>query len=80
MKSSESIIKNVVIAMQISGIHQLTEGGMYWALFKQGMDTDAATGAVKYAIDANILKRTGHVLALSHGKEDSDRAQSVCNS
>lgn len=80
MQSNESIVKKIVIAMQISGIHQLTEGGMYWALFKQGMDTDAATSAVKHAIDQKILERNGHVLTLNHGEKNSFRQRAVCNS
>jgi len=80
MQSKESVMKNIVIAMRISGVHQLTEGGIYWALFNQGVDADTATGAVKHAIDEKVLRRDGHVLILNNGEEDTSRARAVCNS
>lgn len=80
MQSKESVMKNIIIAMKISGVHQLTEGGVYWALFRQGVDADTATGAVKHAIDQNVLRRDGHVLILNNGEKDSSRPRSVCNS
>lgn len=80
MQSEESVMRNIVVAMRISGVHQLTEGGLYWALFGQGIDADTATGAVKHAVDQKILRRNGHVLILNDGKEDPIRSRAVCNS
>lgn len=80
MQSKESVMKNIIIAMRISGVHQITEGGVYWALFSQGVDADTATGAVKHAIDEKVLRRNGHVLILNHGEKDTSRARAVCNS
>ncbi len=80
MQSEEAIMENIIIAMKISGVHQLTEGGLYWALFRQGVDADTATGAVKQAIDHGGLRRDGHVLILNNGKENSSRTRAVCNS
>ena len=80
MQSKESIIQNIVTAMKISGVRELTEGGLYWALFNQGMDTDTATGAVKHAIDRKVLRRDGHVLILNDGKENTLGTRAVCNS
>lgn len=80
MQTEESVIKKIVIAMRISGVHRLTEGGVYWALFSQGVDADTATGAVKYAIDRKVLRRDGHVLILTDGEKDSSGSRAVCNS
>jgi uncharacterized membrane protein YhfC len=80
MLSEKSVMKNIIIAMKISGVHQLAEGSVYWALFRQGVDADTATGAVKHAIDQRVLRRDGHVLILNNGKEDSSRTRAVCNS
>jgi len=80
MQSKESVMKNIIIAMRISGVHQITEGGVYWALFGQGVDADTATGAVKHAIDQKVLRRNGHVLILNHGEESTAEKWAVCNS
>lgn len=73
-------MRNIVIAMKMSGVHQLTEGGLYWALFKQDVDADTATAIVKEAVDQKILLRNGHVLILNDGQEDTARTRAICNS
>lgn len=80
MQTKESLIRNIVIAMRLSGVHQITEGGLYWALFRQDVDADTATGIVKEAVDRKILTRNGHVLILNNGEESTPWTRAICNS
>lgn len=80
MQLKESLIRNIVIAMRMSGVCQLTEGGLYWALFRQDIDADTATAIVKEAVDRKILVRNGHVLILNDGEKSTSWTRTVCNS
>lgn len=74
------IIENIATAMRMCDIEQISEGGLYWALFQQGVGADEATLVVKQALDSGVLIRQGVVLSVAHGKRDSRRTWAVCNS
>lgn len=76
---------NVIIAMKMCGMEAISEGGMYHALFSQGLDADDATMVVKELLQEGRITRSGCAFILSryvrpHGEESSSREQSVCNS
>lgn len=76
---------NVITAMKICGIEAISEGGMYHALFSQGLDSDEATSVVKQLLEEGRLIRSGCAFLLrryveKHGEESSPRERSVCNS
>lgn len=76
---------NVIIAMNICGMSAISEGGMYHALFSQGLDSDEATLVVKELLDEGRIVRSGCAFLLrryvrTHGEEGAAREQSVCNS
>lgn len=76
---------NVITAMRICGLEAISEGGMYHALFSQGLDSDDATMVVKELLEEGRIKRSGCAFLLqryvpTHGEESSPRERSVCNS
>jgi len=76
---------NVITAMKICGMDAITEGGMYHALFSQGLDSDDATMVVKELLEEGRLVRSGCAFLLRryvqpHGEESSLGRRSVCNS
>lgn len=76
---------NVIIAMKMCGMNAISEGGMYHALFSQGLDADAATHVVKELLTEGRISRSGCAFILNryvrpHGEESSSRERSVCNS
>lgn len=76
---------NVITAMRICGLEAISEGGMYHALFSQGLDSDEATMVVKELLEEGRIQRSGCAFLLrryvrDHGEESSPRERSVCNS
>jgi len=76
---------NVITAMKICGMEAISEGGMYHALFSQGLAADEATMVVKELLDEGWISRSGCAFILkhyvrNHGEESSSRERSVCNS
>jgi hypothetical protein len=76
---------NVITAMKICGLDAISEGGMYHALFSQGLDSDDATMVVKELLEEGRIQRSGCAFLLRryvqpHGEESSTRERSVCNS
>jgi hypothetical protein len=76
---------NVITAMRICGMDAISEGGMYHALFSQGLDSDEATLVVKELLEEGMIQRSGCAFLLrryvaKHGEESSARERSVCNS
>lgn len=76
---------NVIIAMKMCGMEAISEGGMYHALFSQGLDSDEATLVVKELLAEGRIARSGCAFILNryvrhHGEESSSRERSVCNS
>lgn len=76
---------NVIIAMKVCGMKAISEGGMYHALFIQGLNADDATMAVKELLEEGIIERSSCAFVLrryvrDHGEESSPGERSVCNS
>jgi len=76
---------NVITAMKICGMEAISEGGMYHALFSQGLDSDDATHVVRELLQEGKISRSGCAFILNryvrpHGEESSSRERSVCNS
>jgi|LakMenEpi13Sep09_1017268.scaffolds.fasta_scaffold00362_3 hypothetical protein len=76
---------NVIIAMKMCGMEAISEGGMYHALFSQGLGTDEATMVVKELLEEGRVTRSGCAFILNryvrpHGEENPARAWAVCNS
>lgn len=81
MKTNKELVSNIVIAMKLCGMKAISEGGLYWALFNQKVDVDAATSAVKYALDNKIIERKGCAFFIkTNGKESSIAERTICNS
>lgn len=72
---------NVITAMKICGMDKISEGGMYYALFSQGLSADDATMVVKELLSEERIYRSGCAFILQlNGKKNIAREQSVCNS
>jgi hypothetical protein len=76
---------NVITAMKICGMEAISEGGMYHALFSQGLDAEEATMIVKELLEEGRISRSGCAFLLrryvrDHGEESSSLERSVCNS
>jgi (2Fe-2S) ferredoxin len=76
---------NVIIAMKMCGMEAISEGGMYHALFSQGLDADDATHVVKELLEEGKILRSGCAFILNryvqpHGEEGATSERTVCNS
>lgn len=84
-RRTNDIKVNVITALKLCGMEAISEGGMYYALFSQGLDCDDATLAVSELLSEGHIKRSGCAFLLcryvsDHGKEDPRGARAVCNS
>lgn len=76
-----SVKINIISAMNICKMEKISEGGMYHALFSQGLDADDATMVVKELLEEGRILRSGCAFILQpNGKKNTTREQSVCNS
>ena len=76
---------NVIIAMKMCGMEAISEGGMYHALFSQGLNADDATHVVKELLESGLMRRSGCAFILNryvrdHGQESATSERTVCNS
>jgi hypothetical protein len=75
----ESIKEKIVTAMTFCGMGRISEGALYYSLFKIGAHYDDATMAIQELLDNGVLYRNGGIFILTtHGKEDSNRGRSFC--
>ena len=80
-----NIQSNVIAAMMSCGMKAISEGALYYALFKLGTSPDEATMVVREMLDNGTLRRSGCALLLcgyvpQHGDEGADRTRSLCDS
>lgn len=76
---------NVITALKLCGMDAISEGGMYRALFAQGLDSDDATAVVQELLSEGRIKRSGCAFLLqryvpTYGEEGSARERTICNS
>lgn len=74
-------IAKIITAMKIMGLNQMSEGAVYWALFKLNLNPDEATNIISNAEKSGKIIRKGCLIELSdNGKEDLIGERPVCNS
>jgi hypothetical protein len=85
MRNLTNVKQNIIIAMKICGIRAMSEGAMYGALFKYGLDCDQATQTVSEMLKEGLMVRSGCAFTLpryvgAHGEKGTFGERSVCNS